>query len=113
MEDAARPWTGLSEGADMGHHVVAEPAFMGIGTGEVDILQVGPQFGELGRGDARTDVIVGQQAQLMLRLGQCQPEPPPGAELALRPPQLRHRPAGVTRDQRVVVNVAHEAVVSC
>ena len=59
---------------------------------------------ELGGADARRDAVVGQQAQLVLGLGQGDPEPTPGAELALRSPQLGHRAPGVAGHQRIVVH---------
>ena len=45
------------------------------------------------------------QAQFRLGLGQGDPEPPPGAELPLRAPELAHCGRGVTADKRVVVLV--------
>src|SRR5262249_28296569 len=64
-----------------------------------------PQIGQLRGTDPRRHAVIGQQAELVLRLGQSQPEPSPGAEFALGPPELGHLPTGVARHERVVVHI--------
>ncbi len=48
----------LAVGVDVGHHVVTEPAFVLIGPIEVDVVEVGPQFRQLGETDSRPLAIV-------------------------------------------------------
>ena len=104
VEDGAGAGGGLAVGVDVGHHVMAQPALVEVGAGEVDVVGVGAQLGQLGVGDARRHAVVGGQTEFLLRLGQGDPETAPGGELALRPPQLGHLPAGVAGDERVVVD---------
>ena len=82
----------LAERMDMGHDIVPQVLFQGLGPLEVDVVQVRPHLGQLGVGD--------RQAQFLLGLGQRQPEPPPRAEPRRRAERPRHLLAGIPRDQR-------------
>ena len=82
-------------GMDVGHHVVPQPPLVPFGRREIDRIDVLPQLGDLFLSD--------RQAQFRLGLGQGHPQPPPGAELPLRAPQLAHRGRRIAADQGVVV----------
>jgi len=92
-----RPGVGtlVAVGVDVGHHVVAQLAFVAGRSLEVHVVHMGLQLVDLALGN--------RQAQLGLRLGQRNPEPPPRAELALRTPQRAHLRRGITANQRIVV----------
>ena len=95
MDD--RPGVGaeVAVSVDVGHHVVPQLSLVTFGGLEVDVVDVGPELFDLLRRD--------RQPQFRLGLGQCDPKPPPGAELPLRTPQRAHLGRGVAGNQRIVV----------
>ncbi len=102
MDDPRRAGAGIAEGVDMGHHVVAQPALVRLGGGKVDAVDGRAQLGNLCRHD--------RQAEFGLGFGQRHPQPPPGAEFALRAPEAAHFGRGVAVDQWIVVGgvrIAH------
>ncbi len=105
VDDVAAAGGHVPERVDVGHHVVPQPLLVLGGAAQVDVVEVGAEFGELLRPDARRLPVVGGQAEFGFGLGEREPEPPPGAELPQRPPPLAHRLRGVAADQRVVVDV--------
>src|SRR5262249_57371055 len=86
--------TDFAIGVDVGHDVVTAAALVLGGPREVDVVDVGAQLFDLSAADARRDAVVGEQSQLVLRLGQGHPEAAPGGKLSPRSPQLRHLAAG-------------------
>src|SRR5262249_55682355 len=97
--------TDFAIGVDVGHDVVTAAALVLGGPREVDVVDVGAQLFDLGAANAWCNAVVGEHAQLVLRLGQCYPEPAPGGKLSLRPPQFRHLSASVAAHQGVVVKL--------
>ncbi len=95
----------VAVGVDVGHDVVPFVALVGVGCGEVDVIDLGAHLRQHRGSDARRYAVVGEQAELGLGLGQGDPELAPGGELAPRAPQLGHGRAGVAADQRVVVDI--------
>ncbi len=95
MDDAAGIGTDVAVGTDVGHDVVADPPLVLPGHFKIDVVDVLLQLRDLLRRDG--------QSQLRFRLGQRHPEPPPGAELPLRAPNLTHLARSVTGDKRVFV----------
>ena len=106
MQNAARFGTDLAIGMDVGHHIMAQPRFVMVGTGEIDGVDISTQLSELLLVDARTTAVLGEQAEFLLRLGQSDPQSAPGAELALGAPESGHRGAGVARDERIVESLS-------
>jgi len=101
VDDRRRLGRRLAEGVNMGHHVVAHPAFVVGRLGEIDVVQVAAhrlqrRVGHLG------------QPELALRLGQRQPEPAPSRELGLRAPQADHFLGRVALNQRMDEAVGHD-----
>ena len=84
VDDRPRGGANVAVGVHVRHHIVPEAAFVAVGSGKVDVVDVGLQLGDLLGGDG--------QAELGLGLGQGYPKPSPSAELALRAPQLTHPP---------------------
>ena len=70
----------VAVGMNVGHDIVPQPPLVALGGGEVDVVDVALQFGDLLRPDG--------QAQFGLGFSQRNPQPPPCAELALRAPEL-------------------------
>jgi hypothetical protein len=101
VQDPARRPAALAPGVHVGHHVVAQLALEALGQLEVHVLEVRAQLGELGVRD--------RQAELLLALGQREPDAVPGDELLLLAEVRAHCLAGVARPERalVVVVVAH------
>jgi len=87
----------VAERVDVGHHVVAELLLVPRRLAEVDVVQVPRHLVDL----ALLDV----QTQLLLRLGQFQPEPPPRAEFLLRTEKLGHLSRSVSLHQRARVHI--------
>ena len=83
----------------MGHHVVTEFALVTLGGGEVDVVGVRLQLGDLFGRD--------RQAQLGLGLGERDPKFAPGPKLPLRTPETAHLFGGVTGNERIIVVVGH------
>ena len=109
VDDVGRGRGDVAEGGDMGHHVMPLPPLVLGRLREVDGIDLALEHGDLRFTDARLAVIA-QDAEFVLRLGERDPQAPPGAELALRAPQLGHGPARIASHQRVVVNqmLAHQ-----
>ena len=82
---------------DVGHDIVPQPPLVTGGGLEVDIVEMFFQLGDL-RGCYR-------QSQFGLSFRQGHPQPPPGAELPLRTPQLAHGSRGIAGDQGIFVLV--------
>ena len=79
MNNAAGRGALIAVSVDVRHHIVPQPAFMGIGGGEIDVSQC-PCAAR------RFAPWRNRQPQLRFRLGQPNPKLPPSAEL------LAHRP---------------------
>ncbi len=75
VEDRPGRRRGVAKSVDVGHHVMTQTPLVARGSLEVDRIDLGAQFADLGFGDV--------QAQVALGLGQRDPEPSPGRELAL------------------------------
>jgi hypothetical protein len=103
VDDVPAARGGVTQGVDVGHDVVPKPALVEGGGVEVHVVEVGAKLRELLGLDPRRLAVVGRHPELGLRLGQRQPEPPPGAEFAERSPPLGHLAACVACDQGIVV----------
>ena len=86
------------EGVNVSHHVVPHLPLLLRGQLEVNIVDVVPHLRQLGAGDV--------QPQLSLRLGQPQPELPPGGEFLLVREVELHLLRGVARVERGLVTVS-------
>ena len=98
MDDARRFRALLAVGVDVAHHIMADHLLPLLGHLVVDVLGVGFQLVDLLLGDG--------QAQLMLRLGQGDPQLPPGAELQIRGKQVFHFPVRIPGGQGGFVHVS-------
>ena len=78
MNDRPGGGTDIAEGVNMGHHVMPQFFFVACRGRKIDVVDLGPQFGDLRFFD--------RQTQLPFRLGQRHPQPPPSAELPLVTP---------------------------
>ena len=98
-----RPGRGalVAVGIDVRHHVVPQLVLVLGGRGEVDVVDVGPQRGELLLGD--------RQPQLGLGLRQRDPQPPPRAVFALVAPQRGHLARRVAGDERILIFVVRHS----
>ena len=85
----------IAVGVHVGHDVVPQLAFVLRGFGEVDVVDGGPQLGDLLGRD--------RQAQFLLGLGQGHPQPPPGRMDRLRRPEPDQLLRGVPADQRILI----------
>ena len=88
----------LAIGVDVAHHVVAHQLLPGFRHVVVDVVGMGLQLVDLLLGD--------RKAQLPLRLGQGDPELPPGAEFMVLREQILHLTAGIAGGERGDVPVA-------
>jgi hypothetical protein len=107
VDDRGRLRGRVAERADVRHHIVTQLLLVTGRLLEVDVVEVTGHLVDL----ALFDV----QAELLLGLGQFQPEPPPRAELLLGTEQLRHLGRGVSLDQRTGVDTdafAHGIILS-
>ena len=106
MDDRAGRGRRIPQRVDVGHHIVAKPPLVGFRGGKVDGLDLRAERVDLLGADV--------QPQRALGLGQGDPEPAPCGKLDLGRPEPGHPPAGVARDQRIVVNVVitHQQVLS-
>ena len=87
----------LAVGVDMRHHIVPYLALTRLCDLVIHLILMGAQLLELRLGDG--------QPQLLLGLGQSNPETAPGAEFFLRGEVIQHLPAGVARTQRIFVGL--------
>src|ERR1041385_4091971 len=101
-----RPGALLTVMADVGHHVVAELLFQSSHPIEVDLVAPPAQRLDLLPRDGET--------QLRLAFGEGDPEVAPGPITAVPREVLDHFAAGVTVDERVLINwrapLAHTAI---
>ena len=97
MDDGGGLGAELAQGPDVAHDVVPELLFDLGHPLEVDVFEVGPEFGDLGVGDG--------QSEGLLVLGQGQPQPPPGGVFVLRRPDAAHFLARIASGQRIVIGV--------
>ena len=91
VDDGAAHSALAGKGLDLRHEVVANLALDGLGGGDVDLILVGAQIGHLRGGD---------QAGLMLGLGQRDPEAAQQAALARLAPHATHGVATVAPGER-------------
>ena len=77
----------LAVGVDVAHHVVAHQALSFLSHIVVNVILVGFQLVDLRLGH--------RQSQSVLRLGQGNPQLPPGAELKIVRKNVLHFPAGI------------------
>ncbi len=77
VNDPLRRRADIAVGVNVGHHIVPEFLFDGVGGREVDVIHVGPQFGQLRRRDG--------DAKLRFGFGEHHPQPPPQAKLRCAP----------------------------
>ena len=96
VNDRRRLGRRIAEGMDMGHHIVAELRLVLAGLVVIDVVEVLGHLVDLRLRD--------RKPQLLFRLGQFQPDPPPGPEFPRRPKQLGHFPRRVPLDQRTCIN---------
>jgi hypothetical protein len=82
-----------AERVDVGHHVVPYFALALLRFVVIDVLEVGPELGEL--------LVADREPELLLRLGQREPEAPPRPELEVRRENGGHLAGGVTVGQRL------------
>ena len=87
MDDARRLGALEPVGVYMAHHVVAAFPLPALGIFIIDVVLVGFQLGDLLVGDF--------QALLLLRPGQGNPQPAPGAELVVLGEYKLHLLAGI------------------
>jgi hypothetical protein len=87
----------VAVGMHVGNHIVPEPLLIRGRGGEVDVIDMGPEFGDLRGGDF--------ESQLALGFGQRDPQFPPGAVPDLRRPEPAHVARGVAGYQGVVVEI--------
>ena len=78
---------------DVRHHIVTDLALTLFGVLVVDVLSVRFQLGNLLIGD--------RQPELLLRLGQSNPEPSPGSEFEIGREKVRHLSGGIPLRQRI------------
>ena len=95
VDDLAGVRRDVSQRMHMSHHVMPEPLLVGPRRLEVDVVDLRPQLLDL--------PLLDRQPEFFLCLGEGDPEPPPGRELPLRRPQLRHCPAGIADHERVFI----------
>ena len=87
MDDALGMGALQAVSIDVAHDVVADQLLAGSGLLIVDVILVGLQLGDLLVGDV--------QALALFGLGQCDPQPPPGAELLVVGEEKLHLVRGV------------------
>ena len=92
VEDRARLGAGVPPRVHVGHDVVPQLLLVPGCEAQVEGLQVLTQLREL--------LVADRQAELLLGLGQGQPQSAPGEELLLLAPQVAHRCAGVPGRER-------------
>ena len=100
MDDARGLRADVAERADVRHHVVAQPVLILGGAVEIDIVEMRAHFLEL--------LVRDGQAQLLLALGEREPETAERRKLPLRGEEMLHPLRGVARAEGIFVNVFHE-----
>ena len=87
-------------GVDMRHYVVA---YLLLPCGGCVIINVGDVRFHLGK------LLIGDgQAKLLLRLGQSDPEPPPGGKFHIGGKEILHLLTCITRTKRTFIAVFHD-----
>ena len=97
VDDARRLRALQAVGIDVAHHVVAHLALAGLGLSIVDVVAVGLQLGDL--------LVRDGKAERLLRAGQGDPQPPPGAEFEVLREKILHLRAGIARGERGNITV--------
>ncbi len=99
VDDALGGGRDVGERVDVGHHVVLRVALVAVGGGELLVGrdEMGAERVEGGVGD--------REPELLLRLGEPEPELPPRRELRARREEAGHLVRRVARGQRVLVDV--------
>jgi hypothetical protein len=107
MDDSGRFGDAISEGVDVGHHVVAKSSFVLCGGFEIDVVEGSSHSIDLSGFD--------REPQFPLRFRQCQPDPAPvpefmasgedGPHLNRRVPGLQGGPIS-RMDVRNIMNVS-------
>ena len=100
MDDACGLRAGVAERADVRHHVVAQPVLILGGTVKIDIVEMRAHFLKL--------LVRDGQPQLLLALGEREPETAERRKLPLRGEEMLHLLRGVARAEGIFVNVFHE-----
>src|SRR5262249_44581030 len=86
VENVLSGRTDFRVSVDVGHDIVAQSAFVRMGAGKVDVVQMGAHSLKLCGADAWPHAVVREHTQLVLSFGERQPEAAPSAELPLRSP---------------------------
>ena len=63
MDDSTRVRRSVPKGVHMRHHIMAEARFVRVGVGEIDVVKVRAQFGDLRGGH--------WESKFVLRLRKC------------------------------------------
>ena len=100
MNDRARAGAGVAVGVNVAHDVVAQLRFIARRAFVVDIVHMRAKFVDLFLRHGKTE--------FMFRLGQSDPEPPPGGELHVVGENMTHFFARIARAQRACVIIVHE-----
>ena len=113
MDERPRRGSRRGERLHVRHHIVPEAALELRRLGKIDVVEVRTHLRDAFVGDHGVSALVAH-TQLALRLGEGQPELPPGAMAPLRRPQLQHRPRRVALAQRRAVSrvTAHRIMKS-
>ena len=96
VDDGLCPGAGVAVGADVRHHVVAQPAFVFGGLFVVDVINMRAHFGNL--------VVRDGKPQLLFALREGDPELPPGGEFEVGREDALHFPRGISGAQGVFVD---------
>ena len=99
MDDARGLRAGIAERTDVRHHVVAQAVLIFGGTVKIDIVEMRAHFLQL--------LIRNGQPQLLLTLGEREPETAERGKLPLRGEEVLHLLGGIARAQGIFVNVFH------
>ena len=91
---------GVAERADVRHHVVAQPVLILGGTVKIDIVEMRAHFLKL--------LVRDGQPQLLLALGEREPETAERRKLPLRGEEMLHLLRGIARAEGIFINVFHE-----
>ena len=97
MDDGPGLWTGVPEGVDVSHDIVAQTVFVAQGGVVVNIVQMETHLVQL--------LLCDGDSQLRLTFRQSQPEPTPGTEFFIVGKQFPHLRPGVPDAKRAFVNI--------